>query len=319
MFSNCQMLVKLIRRVAVVMLGTVVLVGCASAPVAYTKESFSVDSPYQKKVGVGAATACEAARRALLGDGYVIDMANSDNVKGRKAYHSERERSTFIEMSVVCVPDPSGSSLYANGLLSTYDVKKSAASASVGVSAIGSLSLPIGQSADSMVKISDETINDRGFYHRFFTAVDAVLVDIRPETPPVARPDAGRGAAPAQLKVATPPPANAKQPPVDTQNGASVPLLLTPHNPSSVVPTVPQTVPAVVSPQAVPLSTVPQPVAPVTSTTPATTPATDQSVPKSAAPTASTQTVPEQPVDSTLSTQPVPQEPQQKTPQTPLP
>ena len=301
MFSHYRLLAKRVFGATAMVLGTMVLVGCVQAPVAYTKESFSVDSPYQKKVGVGAATACEAARRALLGDGYVIDRANSDNVKGRKAYHSEGDRSTFIEMSVVCVPDPAGSSLYANGLLSTYDVKKSAASASVGVSALGSLSLPIGQSADSMVKISDETINDRGFYHRFFFAVDAVLVDIQPESPPTARPDAGRGTTPPELKVKTPdteaglpqvatPPAAplpAKMPPVETTQSstASKPLQTTPLSQPPAVPVMPPLAPA-----------------------------------PSAAPTpASTQTAPVQPDYTTQSTQPAPQDPQQTTPQSPTP
>ncbi len=319
MFCCSRLLPNRIRAAVAGMLGTLVLAACGSAPVVYTKESFSADSPYQKKVGVGAATACEAARRALLGDGYVIDKANSDNVKGRKAYRSEGDRSTFIEMSVVCDPDPSGSSLYANGLLSTYDVKKSAASASVGVSAIGSLSLPIGQSADSMVKISDETINDRDFYHRFFVAVEAVLVDIKPETPPTALPDnTGRGAMSEELKtkarhidsslpndVVTPPagPAPARLPPMDIQNGASsTPPLATPQTPPAA--------PAV-APHSAPLNIAPL-LAPVTA--PSSMPPADQATPPVAAPAVPPQTVP--PGDSTPA---APQDPQQTAPPTPAP
>ncbi len=306
MFPNYRMQVLQTFGAVAAVFCTLALTACASHPVTYTKESFSVDSPYQKKVGVGAATACEGARRALLGDGYVIDKANSDNVTGRKAYHSEGDRSTFIEMSVVCVPDPAGSSLYANGLLSTYDVKKSAASASVGVSALGSLSLPIGQSADSMVKTSDETINDRGFYQRFFTAVDAVLVDIKPETPPTARPEAGRGTTPEVLKtkaqdavkpsaVVTPPTGTeaAQLAPLSTQNGtASGPPPVTPQNPSVLAP----------------LSTVPLPAASATTPAPSTVPAAGQAVP----PPADAATQAAQPATTTP-------DPQPPTHQTPLP
>jgi len=79
-------------------------------------------------------------------------------------------------MTVICLPDPNGgSTLYANGLRSTYELKKSATPASIGVSVIGSVSLPIGQNVDSMVKTSDETITDRGFYQKLFNAVEAVL------------------------------------------------------------------------------------------------------------------------------------------------
>jgi len=228
------------------------LAACGANPVVYKRESFATNSPYQKKLEVGAATACEGARRALLGDGYIIDAANSDSVKGRKAYRSDGGRSTFIEMGVVCVPDPAGSTLYANGLLSTYDVRKSASSASVGVSAIGSLSLPFNQSADSMVKTSDETVNDRSFYQAFFTAVDSILVEMQPEKAPNAKPDGGKNVT------ADPPKANVKNaggdkaaaPPVMPQTApvdasTVTPPLRTPVVPpaSSVPPNSPQVAP----------------------------------------------------------------------------
>ncbi len=149
--------------------------GCAPSPMRYTKESFVPDSPYQREVAVDAGMACEGARRALLGDGYLVEPAEGATVKGRKAYRSESDRSTFVEMSVVCAADAEGATLYANGLLSTYNVKKSSGAASVGLAAFGSVSLPIGQSADSMVKTGEETIGDREFYQRFFAAVETVL------------------------------------------------------------------------------------------------------------------------------------------------
>jgi len=159
---------------------TLALVACAGKQPPYVKDSFSVDSRYQRKFRVDKTVACDAARRALLGDGYNIASAANDDVKGRKAYRSEGDRSTFVEMNIVCAADPEGSTLYANGVLSTYDVKKSGGSASVGLSALGSVSLPFGQSADSMVKTSDQTITDGELYKRFFSAVEGVLTEIQP-------------------------------------------------------------------------------------------------------------------------------------------
>jgi hypothetical protein len=84
--------------------------------------------------------------------------------------------------------------LYANALLSAYDVKRSTSSASLGLTAIGSVSLPIGQSADSMVKTAEETITDREFYRRFFAAVDAAIAELQPEpATPDGLADMGRG------------------------------------------------------------------------------------------------------------------------------
>ncbi|OYY36283.1 MAG: hypothetical protein B7Y58_06920 [Halothiobacillus sp. 35-54-62] len=152
--------------------------GCSTPRATFTQDSFSNNSPYQQHVAVPASRACAAAERTLLGDGYSLDnTAKTGSVKGRKAYLTGSGRSSFLEMSVVCLPDATGSTIYANGLISQYDLKKSANAASVGVSVLGSISMPIGQSVDSMVKVSDETIRDRVFYKNFFSAIETVLQD----------------------------------------------------------------------------------------------------------------------------------------------
>ncbi len=183
------------------LIGALALAACAKKAV-YVDESFSNDSPFKLRVEGDTTLACESARRSLLGQGYLIELANSDEVKGRKATRGEN---TFIEMNIVCVPENNGSTIFAAGVLSTYDLKKSSSSASVGLSALGSISLPIGQSADSLVKVSEETIDDKEFYKRFFTAVDTVLADMaagkvsqEPEaTPlPAVEPAAAKDAAP---------------------------------------------------------------------------------------------------------------------------
>lgn len=150
------------------------LSGCASpSRPFYAKDSFGGNSPYQKRVSDDPQLACAAAKRTLLGDGYIIeDPSAKTSIKGRKAYRINGDRSTFLEMSVVCLSDPEGSSIFANGLISTYDLKKAASSASIGVAVLGSVSLPIGQSVDSRVKVADETITDPEFYRRFFASVE---------------------------------------------------------------------------------------------------------------------------------------------------
>lgn len=151
--------------------------GCNNQAV-YTDESFASDSPFKMKVDGEVAAACESVRRSLLGQGYLIDLASSEEVKGRKAARGEGKQNTFIEMNVVCVPERSGSTIFATGVLSTYALKTNSSSASVGLSALGSISLPIGQSVDSLVKVSEETIDDKDFYKRFFAAVDSILGEI---------------------------------------------------------------------------------------------------------------------------------------------
>lgn len=151
------------------------LSGCGTSR-AISKDSTPEESPFLKHFSVDAGDACAAANRALLGDGYLTESLDGAKIKGRKAYRDKDERSMVVEMTVVCLQDEGGgSTLYANGLRSTYELKKSATPASIGVSVLGSVSLPIGQSADSMVKTADETITERHFYSAFFAAVEAIL------------------------------------------------------------------------------------------------------------------------------------------------
>lgn len=214
------------------------LIGCSSGNAVYTRESFATDSPFMLKVDGQVATACESARRALLGQGYLIDSATADKVKGRRAYKSEDNLSTFVEMNVVCVSESNGSTLYANAVLSTYDLKKSSSSASVGVSAVGSISLPFGRSADSLVKISEETIDDKKYYTRFFAAVDHILAEMEPgmvpaeafpaqsvpPTTPAATPPPAAIPAPAPQQVSSPAPQQVSAPAPAAEQAAPVPV-----------------------------------------------------------------------------------------------
>lgn len=262
--------------------------GCSSQAV-YTAESFAIDSPFKLKVDDEVDTACESARRALLGQGYLIESSNSDGIKARKAYKSEDDQNTFIEMTIVCLPERNGSTLFATGVLSAYALKKSTSSASVGLSALGSISLPIGQSADSLVKVSEETINDKDFYQRFFAAVENTLGEMRagkaaPE--PVAP---GPGPAEAVL------PATVAGPePVPVEVAAPVPPvpapILAPAAPVTAAEPVPQ--PVAPAPEPGPASIAPIVTAPA-ALPPQTAPATAaEPIPQQAAPA----TVPPAPV-----------------------
>ena len=261
----------------------IALLGACSKTAVYTTESFANDSPFELKAVDSAATACESARRSLLRQGYLIEKASDENVKGRKAYNSADNRNTFIEMNVVCVPDISGSTVFANGVLSTYELKKSSSAASVGLSAVGSISLPIGQSADSLVKVSEETITDTAFYNRFFAAVDRILGDMRaaakaaepiPEPDPEPIPEPGPAttmAAPVPAAVeAAPEPGPVQATPATST--ASAPLQ--PAPPTTPGPVAAQPVPTTVSEPAPAQSaptTVPEPGAlPAASPEPAT-------------------------------------------------
>ena len=80
-----------------------------------------------------------------------------------------------------------------------YALKKSPTSASVGVGALGSVSLPFGSNDDSLVKVASSTVTDAEFYRRFFQRLQQYLPS-----------DTGTPAPPASA-TPEPPPASTDQ------------------------------------------------------------------------------------------------------------
>lgn len=155
-------------------------------------EAFGSTTTHARNFATAPAYTCEAARRALLSQGFVITAADPEHVKGRKNFQPEAETHVEIEFSVTCAPDGRGgkkSIAFVNALQDRYALKKSSNSASVGVGPIGSLSLPFSSSDDSLVKVASETITSAPFYERFFAllqrylAADSDLVEPKVEAP----------------------------------------------------------------------------------------------------------------------------------------
>lgn len=161
------------------------LCACAAPKTNSASTNTPPERPFQKDFGEDSVTSCKAAHRALLGDGYLVETLAADRLKGRKSFRVDSEHGNVVDMTINCLANNDGTStVYANGLRSAYELKKSSTSASVGVSVFGSLSVPIGQSADSMVKTTDETITDPVFYRAFFMSMGGILDEMRSERPP---------------------------------------------------------------------------------------------------------------------------------------
>lgn len=167
-------------RLALSSLALALLAGCASMPNNTDSriEDFGSSDTYVRVFPGTGQTTCEAARRTLLSQGYVIGEANESQVKGRKHFQPARDVHEQIEFHVVCAPNAQGSNsttAFANAVLDRYSLKKNSTSASVGVGVLGSVSLPFGVSDDSMVKVASETIAKRKFYDRFFEVMESYL------------------------------------------------------------------------------------------------------------------------------------------------
>lgn len=156
------------------------LAGCGSRVKSFaSQEEFNSTVTYSRLFDATAAQTCEAARRALLSQGYLIGSAREDLVEGRKSFQPEPEAHLQMEIRVVCVPDTADGKVslgFVTALQDVYALKKSNNSASLGVGALGSVSLPFSSSNDAMVKVGSQTISSDAFYERFFDLVRRYLV-----------------------------------------------------------------------------------------------------------------------------------------------
>lgn len=151
----------------------------AKVPV-YQHEGFESNETFSRLFDASPIATCEAARRALLSQGYLINTAKTDLINATKNFQPEGEVHVTITFNVVCTPDGSAgkvSTAFANAIQDRYALKKNANSASVGLSAIGSVSIPLGASDDSLVKVASETIPAGQFYDRFFALVQHYVQD----------------------------------------------------------------------------------------------------------------------------------------------
>lgn len=173
----------------------------ASTRINYEPEAFGSTTTHTRTYMATESQTCEAARRALLSQGYLVTAANADLVTGRKSFQPANEVHVEVEFRVVCAKEVaekgrrSSTIAFVSALQDRYSLKKTNNSASVGVGAFGSLSVPFSASDDALVKVASETLTDERFYDRFFALLDRFLAPSEDE--PAASEPAVSAPAPA--------------------------------------------------------------------------------------------------------------------------
>ena len=253
------MLMSFPVRAVVVALVLTGLAGCSSKKTAiYEHENFDDSGTFSRNYPVTDKTACEAARRALLSQGYIITSNDPKMISGHKSFQQTGESHLEISFNIVCADDGGSehhATMFANALQDRYALKKVNNSASLGVGVLGSVSMPIGSTDDSMVKVASETVSSAQFYDRFFGLVEVFLPKPKEvvkavKAPQKAKPDLGvpePAPVPTEVIVPAPQPVIVPEPVVAP---ASEPVLLPPAAAEPVLPVLeaPVTVPAVVAP-----------------------------------------------------------------------
>ena len=157
------------------------LAGCATdGKVFAPQENFASVSTYSRLFDASPEQTCEAARRALLSQGYIVGTASESLVEGQKNFQPTADSHLQMVIRVVCVPDSADGSIslgFVTALQDSYTLRKTNSSASLGVGGVGSVSLPfMSGGGESLVKVGSETIGVASFYESFFDLVKRYLL-----------------------------------------------------------------------------------------------------------------------------------------------
>ncbi|RMN90661.1 Lipoprotein [Pseudomonas coronafaciens pv. coronafaciens] len=238
--------------------------GCSSPKQAiYDHEHFDDAGTFSRSYPATDLAYCEAGRRALLSQGYIITSNDPKMVAGRKSFQQTGDTHIEISFNLVCAADmkDGNSTMFANALQDRYALKKTNNSASLGVGVLGSVSMPIGSTDDSMVKVASETVSSAKFYERFFGLVENFLPpEVKKAAHIVEKPKADLGVpdvAPAAAE-----PAKATEPSrLAPESRESKPKAVEPAVESAMPPAASEPVPAPAEPASFKAETIEAPAA----------------------------------------------------------
>lgn len=154
------------------------LAGCGGDKAFHHDERFADDSRHRREFTVSRLALCDAARRVLLGQGYVVsrsDEANDVALLGQKEFKEPDNRSAVLQVQVLCSDGPKGSVMLATALESHFDLAKIKEQKSLGLPLIAPVSVVSSTSSASQIKLSGETVGDKSFYEGLFRAVEKEL------------------------------------------------------------------------------------------------------------------------------------------------
>lgn len=178
----------MLRVLASLALPAFLLTACGSTPAvqAYEQEDFIQNQTYSRSFDTEYQLACDAGRRALLSQGYDIDKSSGDEVTGHKDFIGPSGRNIQITFNVTCAPESIGAAdaqVFVSAIQDSFTLKKTSIVATVGISLIGTVSIPFSSTDDALVKIGSLTVTQPRFYSGFFDLLKQYLTVARLERP----------------------------------------------------------------------------------------------------------------------------------------
>ena len=151
----------------------VVVTGCASKH--DTRGPFVGSAPFSKTISGSGDAVCWSVKRALLGQGYMLERSSETGVlTGTRDSQPEEKINVSVRLQTTCADNRDGTSIVfvtANREVSKLQKMKQSTSAGIGPATI---TMPAG-SAKVLGVVRRETIDDPNFYNSFFTLVEGFV------------------------------------------------------------------------------------------------------------------------------------------------
>ena len=147
--------------------------GCASKH--DTRGPFVGSAPFSKTISGSGDAVCWSVKRALLGQGYMLERSSESGVlTGTRDSQPEEKINVTIRLQTTCADNRNGTSIVfvtAEREVSKLQKMKQSTSAGIGPATI---TMPAG-SAKVLGVVRRETIEDPNFYNSFFTLVQGFV------------------------------------------------------------------------------------------------------------------------------------------------
>ena len=154
------------------------LSACASSAKreAAARGPFVRTAPFSKTVVGSGDAVCWSVKRALLGQGYMLDRSSEPGVlTGTRDYQPSDKVNVTVRLQTTCANNRDGTSIvFATAEREESKLQKMKQTTSAGIGP-ATITMPAG-SAKVLGVIKRETVSDPNFYNSFFTLVEGFVV-----------------------------------------------------------------------------------------------------------------------------------------------
>jgi Uncharacterized protein conserved in bacteria (DUF2242) len=154
------------------------IIGCASKH--DTRGAFAGSAPFSKTISGSGDAVCWSVKRALLGQGYMLERSSEPGVlTGTRDYQPEEKVNVTVRLQTSCADNRNGTSIvFVTASREESKLQKMKQSTSAGIGP-ATLTMPAG-SAKVLGVVRRETIADPNFYNSFFALVDGYVAQEGP-------------------------------------------------------------------------------------------------------------------------------------------